>query len=175
MASISIDFDKLMSNHPSLKDIRSRVRDIPAYVNETCAVQMSYALNRADAVIGDYAYPDPTVATGTVRAFQSADGFSYIFAVPDFRVYLNNQYGDAENCKGSKEKMIEQIAGRKGILAFGHRHIDLWSGTDIHRPSNYNMPYLWSTNESIRLRGIFFWEVNDSSDSGPAGCALPGY
>lgn len=105
-----------------------------------------------------YAYPDASVATGKVRAFKGSDGMSYIFAVPDMKVYLNNTYGDAENYKGSKQKMTEGIKDRHGILAFGHRHIDLWVGDNIHRPSDYNMAYLWSNN-SIQLRGIFFWEV----------------
>jgi hypothetical protein len=158
MANVSVNFDRLKSNHPSWQNIRSLLKNIPSYVNETCAVQLSYALNRSDGVIGDYAYPDASLATGKVRAFQGNDGLSYIFAVPDMKVYLNNTYGDAENYKGSKQQMTEGIKNRYGILAFGHRHIDLWAVDNIHRPSDYNMAYLWS-NDSIQLRGIFFWEV----------------
>jgi len=42
---------------------------------------------------------------------------NYIFAVPDLKVYLNNQFSEAENYKGTKEEMIANIAGRIGILA----------------------------------------------------------
>ena len=159
MANVSVNFDSLKFNHPSWQNIRSLLK-VPSYVNETCAVQLSYALNRSGSygVIGRYAYPNASLATGAVRAFQSSDGLFYIFAVPDMKVYLNNTYGDAENCKGSKQRMIDSIKNRYGILGFGHRHIDLWAVDTIHRPSDYNMAYLWS-NDSIRQRGIFFWEV----------------
>jgi hypothetical protein len=163
MANVTIDFEKLKSNHLSYTDIRSKLTDIPPYIDETCAVQLSYALNRSDGVIGKYDYPDRSVATGKVRAYKSSDGFFYIFAVPDIRVYLNNAYGDAENFKGSKPEeskamTLDAITDRKGVLAFGHRHIDLWVGNNIHRPSDYFMDVLWN-NDSTRLRGIFFWEV----------------
>jgi hypothetical protein len=160
MANVSVDFAALYSNHPSYNDIGTLIDDIPSYVTETCAVQLSYALNRSGTygVIGQYDYPDPMVATGRVRAFQSDDGYKYIYSVVDLRVYLNNTYGTADNYTGTKDTMTANISGRKGILAFGHRHIDLWAGNDIHRPSLYNMPYLWSC-DSILLRGIFFWEV----------------
>jgi hypothetical protein len=54
--------------------------------------------------------------------------------------------------------MIAQISGRHGILAFGHRHIDLWEGSRYHWQELYNDYYLWHC-DSIALRGIFFWEV----------------
>jgi Type VI secretion system (T6SS), amidase effector protein 4 len=158
MANVSVNFDQLTSNHPSYQRIRSLLKGIPAYVGETCTVQLSYALNRSDGAIGNYAYPDATLATGKVRAFRGSDGLTYVFAVPDMKVYLNNAYDDAENYKGSQQRMIERIKDRPGILAFGHRHIDLWTGKNIHRPADYDVPYLW-TNDSVQLRGIFFWEV----------------
>jgi len=51
---------------------------------------------------------------------------SYIYAVPDMKIYLNKRYGIAENYKGSKQKLVDKISNRQGILAFGHFHIDLW-------------------------------------------------
>lgn len=175
MASIPLNFDKLKANHPGPNDIRGLLKNIPSYVDNTCAVQMSYALNRADGVIGNYEYPDPSLYTGKVRAFSGPDKLSYIYSVPDLRVYLNNEYSEAENHKGSKQKMVASIAGRQGILAFGHFHIDLWTGTDIHRPAEY-YPVLWPS-ASVQLRGIFFWEVGieEGSPYGPYGCSLPGY
>jgi hypothetical protein len=158
MANVAVDFDRLKYNHPSWKNIRSLLKNIPGYVNETCAVQLSYGLNRAGGIIGDYAFPDASVATGKVRGFQGDDALSYIFSVPDIKVYLNNTYGDSENYNGSKQQMTKNINDRHGILAFGHRHIDLWTGNNIHRPSDYKLSYLWS-NDSVQLRGIFFWEV----------------
>jgi hypothetical protein len=125
MANVSVNFDSLTSNHPSYQRIRSMLKGIPSYVDETCTAQLSYALNRSDGVIGNYAYPDASLATGKVRAFRGSDGLSYIFAVADMKVYLNSTYDDAENFKGSKQQMVEGIKDRHGILAFGHRHIDL--------------------------------------------------
>ncbi|MFM8331548.1 MAG: T6SS effector amidase Tae4 family protein [Candidatus Methylumidiphilus sp.] len=172
MATIPLSFDKLKSNHPSWQNIRSLVTNIPKIVDNTCAVQLSYALNRSDGVIGKYDYPDKNVDTGKVRAFVGNEGFNYIYSVLDLRVYLNNEYGDEENYKGNKQHMVSSIAGRQGILAFGHFHVDLWTGSDIHRPADYR-PVLWPS-KSVQLRGIFFWEVG-MDENGPYGCALPGY
>src|SRR5262245_55567450 len=158
MANISINFDILKDKHPSYKSIRSLVKGIPAYVDETCAVQLSYALNRSGAVIESYAYADPMLATGQVRAFKGNDSMNYIFAVPDLKVYLNNRFGVDENYNGSKKQIVEIIGNMHGILAFGHRHIDIWVGDNIHRPTDYRMDYLW-TNDSLKKRGVFFWEV----------------
>ncbi|MFN8179224.1 MAG: hypothetical protein U0167_14935 [bacterium] len=74
------------------------------------------------------------------------------------RVCLDRKYGDAENFKGPKVKMVEALQGRQGIRTFGYRHIDPWMGKDIQRPVDYLMDYLW-TNESLQLRGISSWEV----------------
>lgn len=157
MANVPVNFNILLDKHPSWRDIRSMVSGIPDYVDNTCAVQLSYGLNRAGAGIENYDFPDAMVATGKVRAFTGGDGMNYIFAVPDMRVYLNNRFGIAENYQGSKQKMIDKIKGRQGILAFGHFHIDLWTKTDIQRPWDYR-DVLWS-DKSVQLRGIFFWEV----------------
>jgi hypothetical protein len=157
MANVSVNFALLKEKHPSYTTIRSLLPGIPGYVDETCCVQISYALNRSGAVIESYAYENPFYKR-KVRAFEGRDGMNYIFEVSDMRFYLDNRYGNAENYNGSKDAMIEKIRGRTGILAFGYRHMDLWGGADIHRPSEYRMGYLW-TNESLKKRGIFFWEV----------------
>jgi hypothetical protein len=157
MANVSVDFAILEEKHPSYRSIRSLVSGIPSYVNETCCVQISYAFNRAGAVIENYAYTNPLYQR-KVRAFRGGDGMAYIFEVSDMRYYLDNRYGPAENFGGSKQQIIDNIGGRHGIFAFGYRHIDLWLGDDIHRPYDYRMDYLW-TNDSIKQRGAFFWEV----------------
>ena len=35
-----------------------------------------------------------------IRSFRGSDGLTYVFAVPDMKVYLNNAYDDAENSQG---------------------------------------------------------------------------
>ena len=162
MANVPVDFDKLVENHPDFNAIGQLV-NVPSGI-ETCTVQMSYALNHAGSPITNYEYQDPTLPydkktkTNHVRGYRAADNRTYLFSVPDMKVYLNRTYGSAENKRGSRANMEGLIQNRTGILAFGHRHIDLWLGDDIHRPHLYKMGYLWN-NESINLRGIFFWEV----------------
>jgi hypothetical protein len=157
MANVSVNFKVLMEKHPTGTGVRGLVSGIPNYVNETCCVQMSYAFDHAGAPVEDYSNVKNPVAGRKVRAFNSG-GRNYIFEVSDMRFYLDKRWGQAENYNGTKDKMIASIEGRTGVLAMGHRHIDLWVGENIHRPSLYRMDYLWS-NESIKLRGVFFWEV----------------
>jgi hypothetical protein len=161
MANVSVNFDILKDKHPSYRTIRSLLK-VPSYVDETCCVQLSYALNRSGAVIENYAYENPFYKR-KVRAFKGNDNMFYIIEVSDMRYYLDNRYGNAENYNGSKQKMIENIKGRHGMLAFGYRHIDLWVGDNIHRPSEYLMDYLW-TNDSLKKRGIFFWGVTSEEE-----------
>ena len=161
MANVSVNFDTLKANHPNYQQIKSLLGgDLLANVNagrwETCAIQVSYALNRSGAVIEDYAFEDYSLSTGRVRALTSDDGMNYIYGVPDLKVFLNNRYGLAENYQGSKQQMIDNIQGRKGILALGHRHIDLWEGERFHWQHLYLD--LWGF-DSVKLRGIFFWEI----------------
>lgn len=157
MANVAVNFNILRSKHPRYTAIRSLLKSIPSYVDETCCVQLSYALNRSGACIENYAYWNPFYQR-TVRAFQGTDNRFYIIEVSDMRYYLDNRYGNAENYNGTKQQIIEHIKGRRGILAFGYRHIDLWVGGDIDWPAGYNMDYLWS-NPSLKKQGIFFWEV----------------
>jgi len=154
-ANVSVNFDTLRSAHPNSHEIKSKV-SVPEFIDETCTVQLSYALNHAGSAITNYEFADAQLAEGKVRAYQADDGMNYIYAVPDAKVYLNNRYGDAENYKGSKESMKEKITGRHGIIAFGHRHIDLWEGTRFHWQQLYLD--LWGFT-SVKKRGIFFWEV----------------
>src|SRR5262245_35586294 len=98
-----------VSVNPRITTVCSSAQNIRKEVNETCAVQVSCALNRSGAVIENYPYPDSTVATGKVRAFKARDGMFYIFAVPDMMVFLNNRYGNAENYHGSKWKMTGEV------------------------------------------------------------------
>jgi|SRR5690242_4847864 len=164
MANVPVNFSTLKAKHPAPNQILALIGGAlkESAVKgkwETCTIQVSYALNRSGAVIENYAFEDKSLATGKVRAAKSNDDMSYIFAVPDMRVYLNNRYGLAENFKGSKQQMIAGISGRQGIIAFGHRHIDLWEGDRFHWQARY--VDLWGF-ESVKMRGIFFWEVTSS-------------
>ncbi len=161
MANVSVNFDTLKENHPDHKTIKSLIGNplkasVIAGNWETCAIQVSYALNRSGAVIENYAFPEPTLYKGKVKALKSNDNMNYIYGVPDMKVFLNGRYGIAENYTGNKQSMISQISGRQGIIGFGHRHIDLWEGERFHWQHLYLD--LWQF-DSVKKRGIFFWEV----------------
>jgi hypothetical protein len=88
--------------------------------------------------------------------------------VGEMRGYLNETYEEAEKIRrvDSNGKVMPRIAiegylgGRKGIIAFGGRHIDLWSGGRIHG-ERYITAALWEAASAIS-DGIFFWDVSDS-------------
>lgn len=87
------------------------------------------------------------------------NGKKYYGRVSTMRVYLDQEYGDAENYVGGERiAKISQIIDRTGILAFGNRHIDLWNRTRIHRPADYIPSAIWEDRSALDL-GIFFWEV----------------
>ena len=151
MAKISVDWGVLMLNHPSYLKIGEKVKNIPEDW-ETCCIQMSYALNKAGARIKN---------TGGNVGLQQ-DGQNYIIRVSTMRDYLNGEYDEAENYQGGNRiAKISQIVDRRGILAFGDRHIDLWNKTDIQRPSDYIMSALWEDKSTLE-KGIFFWEVSST-------------
>lgn len=156
-------YEDLEANHKSSNEIKTLLTgDIGKTVKdnnwETCAISVSYALNQSGAPVVKYDYQDKGVATGKVRAKQDGAKRNYIYSVIDMKVYLNNRYGIAENYKGTKQQMISKIKGRKGIIAFGHRHIDLWDGNKWHNEHYYID--LW-VHESTKLLGIFFWVVKE--------------
>lgn len=162
-AAVTVKYDVLEANHKSSGEIKSLLKgdigkNIKQYDWETCAISVSFALNQSGAPIVNYAFEDKGVATGKVRAKKDEANRNYIYSVIDMKVYLNNRYGIAENYKGSKQHMIAKIKGRKGIIAFGHRHIDLWDGDKWHNERYYRD--LWQFDSTKQL-GIFFWEVKE--------------
>ncbi len=158
---VTANFEDLITNHKTSGEIKSLLdgdigKTIKKHDWETCAISVSYALNRSGAVIENYAYEDKGVATGKVRAKKDSDNKNYIYSVVDMKVYLNKRYGIAENHKGTKEQMKTKIKGRQGIIAFGHRHIDLWDGEKWHYEDRYID--LWN-HPSTKHLGIYFWVV----------------
>ena len=160
-SKVTVDYKVLEANHKTSGEIKALLKgDIGSTIKkhdwETCAISVSYALNQSGAVIENYAYEDKGVATGKVRAKKDEADRNYIYSVIDMKVYLNKRYGMAENYKGTKEQMKAKIKGRAGIIAFGHRHIDLWDGDKWHYEARYID--LWN-HESTKQLGIYFWEI----------------
>jgi type VI secretion system (T6SS) effector Tae4 (amidase) len=148
MANVPVDWGVLTLNHPSWRTIRDLVPNIPKGW-ETCCIQMSYALNRAGAPIRN---------RGGVVGLQSGNE-NFIINVPTMRGYLDAEFGTAENfVAGSRIARISQFVDRFGILAFGDRHIDLWDGTQLQRPSDYIPSAIWEHRTAL-VKGLFFWEV----------------
>jgi hypothetical protein len=148
MAVVPVDWGVLQMHHPSYTQIGQKVKGIPKGW-ETCCIQMSHALNGAGA---------PIKNTGGVVGLQDR-GRNYAIRVPTLRAYLDREFGAAENYKALQRFVkIAMITDRTGILAFGDRHIDLWDGSDIHRPSDYILSALWESKSALE-KGIYFWEV----------------
>lgn len=166
--AIPINFETLKNNHPRSFQIKSRLRGPIANVikvyKETCAIQVSDALNRSGAVIVNYEYPDPGLATGKVRAKQGSDGMNYIYSTLDMKVYLNKKYGVAEYYKDTEvRKMKAKVQGRKGIILFGRRHIDIWDRSEIHYQRHY-IDFWTHAEANVKVRGIYFWEVKQPNN-----------
>ncbi|MBS1948742.1 MAG: hypothetical protein JST47_13345 [Bacteroidetes bacterium] len=174
MSKIYSDYTLLESNHPNYTDIKNKGigGDVGKFLKtpqETCCIQLSYALNNSFLTIGsDYEYHDVRLATGKVRAIKDDNGYNYIYSTFDMKVYLDNKYFPCENYRGSsRADLVKNINGRKGVIGFGGRHIDLWNGRQYQWENLYYN--LWSTDEHhagdmTALHGIYFWEINSFLD-----------
>jgi hypothetical protein len=173
MASIPVQFNQLLSNHPYHYEIYSKVDGDVAKYHPPCCIQVSYALNLAGSPVarGDYSVPEMGRKS---RFFADSKGRLYLIEVCDMGAYLNGRYGVAENYKGSTEQMKARIAGRTGIIRFGRAHIDLWEGSRFHQENTTTLPDNWSkgqppvviwTRPSVLATGIFFWETMPAASS----------
>lgn len=127
---------------------------------ETCCIQMSHALNKSGLKVS---------YSNKQRVLRDTAGNEYMLDVAEMRGYLDQQYGKAESLSrvDVHGSVVPRIAlqgaldERKGILAFGGRHIDLWNGSRIHG-ENYIEAALWEASSAISI-GLFFWEVTSAA------------
>lgn len=145
MGILTADWNTFLANHHDYKTIGTVVTIPPAY-DETCCIQLSHALHAIGVPIG----PGPHV--GMMFANKN-----YIIRVSTMRTFLEQSY-ESDNYQGTVDEMQAEIAERRGIIMFGDRHVDLWTGSNIHRPAQYNLAGLWSAASSL---GIFFWDVEE--------------
>jgi hypothetical protein len=123
---------------------------------ETCCIQMSQALNRAGHRV-NYVKKE--------RVLRDAAGTEYMLDVAEMRGYLTTAFFEPEKIarRDDKKGLIPrwavqtQIVDRKGIIAFGGRHIDLWDGRKIHG-EHYIAEALWEADSAV-TDGLFFWEA----------------
>ena len=147
MGIMTGDWTTFLANHLDYNTIGTVV-SIPAAYKETCCIQLSHALHAIGVPIG----PGPHV--GLVHANKN-----YIIRVSTLRAFLNQSY-EEDNYQGTVDEMKAELAERRGIIMFGDRHVDVWTGANIHRPSQYNLSALWDAESTQRL-GIFFWDVEE--------------
>jgi hypothetical protein len=165
--TIISDYGTLQANHPTFHNIMSLIdgevkTTAIAEKYNTCCIQLSMALNKSQLRVENYDYFDPwlpvnkvdSAKSNRVRALSDTKGDNYIFSVLDMKVYLNNKYFKAENYQKPYKK---NIAGRKGIIAFGIEHIDLWNGKEFHQEQIFGAWSAWDHSDAGG--GIFFWEV----------------
>jgi hypothetical protein len=165
MANIPVNFDTLAQNHVDFHHIKALLsgdikKNVDASNWSTCAIQISYALNHSGAVIPpeSYAYKDARVFQGKVRGLTDDAGYVYIYSVVDMSVYLDKRYGVSDTYQGSKDDMVSKISGRKGIIAFGIKHVDLWMGDTFHQDGLGFTEDFWAA-PSVKTTGIHFWEI----------------
>jgi len=89
-----------------------------------------------------------------VRTDKVGNGKYYIYSTLDMRAYLNTRYGKSERFT-QDDKPKEKLQGRKGIIAFGWIHIDLWDGADCARHCYF---------DDKRVTEIIFWETHSIDD-----------
>jgi hypothetical protein len=153
--AIDADFSVLWNHLPQWFEVRQKITNIPKGW-ETCCIQMSYAFNRANL---DIDYPNKA----RVLRFH---GKEHMLDVKEMRLYIDETYEPAERIahRDVKGAMINRwvlqsvIEGRRGVIAFGNRHIDLWNGSRIHG-EHYIQSALWEADSALS-QGLFFWEVS---------------
>lgn len=181
MSNVCVNFDIMSQNHlaavtgnavalagGSLKSFYDTWRSQNGYGLETCCVELSWAFNNSGAGINDN---NSSITLSKARTWTGGDGSSnYIISVPEMKVFLDNEYGLADNYMGGVKSDYAGIVGRKGVLALGYRHISVWDGSNYTHEGHYLD--LWGNavfqsgdnagtliNASAHNRGIYFWEI----------------
>ncbi len=128
----------------------------PAYkaYKDTCAIRVSRSLNYSGT-------PIPWAGGGIegVRTDKGGDSKYYIYSTHDIRKYLNSAIGQAKSFEGNITK--KDVAGIKGIIAFGYLHIDLWDGSQCAGTVKDG----YFGEESIAKEGIRIWPTHGLFDT----------
>ncbi|OQR28458.1 hypothetical protein BWR15_27880 [Pseudomonas sp. T] len=154
----------------------------------TCAIRMSYALNRSGIKL-----PSETSPKG--GTLKGDDGRYYWIRVRDLKKYLRDRFrdGDVEyelspithrsempkRAEQARENIIRKIQGRHGIIVFDVKgwdgatgHFTLWNGSDLvyvgdgyHNDDTTTAYYFWFAqfNEkeqvAVQTVKVTFWEL----------------
>ena len=93
---------------------------------------------------------DNPYVPGKLRTDKGGDDKRYFFSTYDMRVYLNARYGYGKKFKPSAT--AADLAGVKGIIAFGFLHLDIWDGSGCSR-------HCYFGDSRIANDNIFVWET----------------
>lgn len=117
---------------------------------DTCAIRVSRALNYGGDPIPPVGNIDNPYVKGKLRTDKGADNRRYFFSTYDMRVYLDTHYGHGKKFKASAT--AADLAGVKGIIAFGFLHLDVWDGTGCSRHCYFGDSRILNDN-------IYVWET----------------
>lgn len=119
--------------------------------DNTCAVRMSYILNKSGALV-------PKVAKQTVSG---ADGRQYFFRVSNLISYLKQEWGQPEIVKYPRPG-DGTLAGKKGIILF---EVSGWSNAQGHASlfngsSCYDHCYFYDPSAGYKTNQANFWSLS---------------
>ena len=159
------DFMYFANYRPNYLTVRNP-GNLPSFPTEyePCGAQMSLAFHRSGDPLDGLGYPCQETML-TVPRYFTYDGVTCIVSVPELYWYLKGRYEDPENHRGSESDLRSKLAGRFGIVAFGWRHIDIWADQGLYDTvCPYDISGLFN-DVSVAKRGLFFWEIQDSTAS----------
>lgn len=117
----------------------------------TCAVRMSYILNKSGMTI-------PHSGTKTVSG---ADKHQYFYRVPDLIEFLTQRWGKPDLTMPFPPSGGGQLNGKKGIILFevsgwnnARGHATLWNGSTCYDHCYFNEP-----GANYRTDRAYFWSL----------------
>ena len=117
----------------------------------TCAVRMSYILNKSGALV-------PKITDQTVSG---ADGHQYFYRVKDLINYLKKEWGQPAIVK-YPQPGGGTLAGKKGVILF---EVSGWSNAQGHATlfngsTCYDHCYFYEPSASYRTEQANFWSLS---------------
>lgn len=141
-------FQKLLSSYPhgdvdGVKVLIGRPNE--AWISNTCAIRVSYAMNGAGFRIDSSVQDDRALADANAKINFISDrsgvrnGHFYVYRVDELARYLLKKYGKpqiwAKGDKKSEDALRRAVQGKKGVILFVVKswtdatgHFDLWDG-----------------------------------------------
>lgn len=168
-----------LSEYINHKNFFGRSPNYADYSN-TCALQVSYALNYGGMPLKDFISRDKTKRPKgfeNITILQGTDNYDYITGVINVinLLQLKSVWGDADKPYNSKIMITKQENiifynskfskfSKSGVVAMiisgwgdANGHITLWSGKDKKFLDNSN--YLLDSRDTVIVKKLYFWEL----------------